>query len=86
MSTAAMFSIETVRSGDFNIVFIVGVFLKFGNQVMFESARVYEHSAGELSDKDATGGVFGGLFCIVFGAFYITQTIRVMSYTITIPK
>ena len=57
MHAAAMLSIETVGSSDLNIVFIFGVFLEFGNQVLFESAGVQERSAGELSDKDAAGGV-----------------------------
>lgn len=37
MSTAAMLGIETVRSSNFNVVFIFGVFLKFSNQVLFGS-------------------------------------------------
>lgn len=53
-----MLGIETVRSSDFNVVFIFWVFLEFGNQVLFERPGVEKRCAGELPDKDATGGVF----------------------------
>ena len=54
---AAMLSIETVGSSDLNIVFIIGVFLQFGNQFLFKGAGVQERTARELSDKDAASGV-----------------------------
>ena len=52
-----MLSIETVGSSDLNIVFIIGVFLQFGNQFLFKGAGVQERGAAELPYQDTAGGV-----------------------------
>ena len=73
---AAMLSIETVGSSDLNIVFIIGVFLQFGNQFLFKGAGVQECTATELSDKDAAGCVLAcvtGMDADAFKAGYVVD-------------
>ena len=71
-----MLSKKAFRRSDFNIVFIVGMFLKFGNQILFCCSGMAERAATQLPYKDTTGCVVSVVPCVdsdTFKAGYVVQ-------------
>jgi hypothetical protein len=43
---------------------MVGMFLKFGNQILFRLFRMEQCATTQLTDKDTTGGMFDIVACM----------------------
>ena len=54
-----MLSKKAVGRGDLDIILMIRVFLKFGNQVLFGLSGMEQCVTAQLSDEDATEGVSG---------------------------
>ena len=60
----AMLSKKAFGCGDFDIVLMIGVFLKFGHQVAFDLSGMEQRVTAKPSDEDAACGVVFGIACM----------------------
>ena len=60
----AMLSKKAFGCGDFDIVLMIGVFLKFGHQVAFGLSGMEQRVTAQLSDEDAACGVVFVIACM----------------------
>ena len=60
----AMLSKKAFGCGDFDIVLMIGVFLKFGHQVAFSLSGMEQRVTAQLSDEDAACGVVFVIACM----------------------
>ena len=60
----AMLSKKAFGCGDFDIVLMIGVFLKFGHQVAFGLSGMEQRVTAEPSDEDAACGVVFVIACM----------------------
>ena len=60
----AMLSKKAFGCGDFDIVLMIGVFLKFGHQVAFGLSGMEQRVTAEPSDEDAACGVAFVIACM----------------------